>query len=407
MQTAATLQQLNDELRATRDNLKKDNLTRRTDPVVISRKLDELNIFRNTFNEIRIKYAEEINDKKYKEDEILLLNKFVFKIKEKFDEIDNILQQRLDYLKELNNESTKSDHKDSSSTMTENFCLKTAASLLPKMDSNNTESVYQLISGIELYDSFLNQNSKPSVINYVIKACISQRDKIRLKEKYDNIANLIKDLKEHFIPKQSATALANKLQASKQGNLSIDEYGRSIESLMSDLTIAQSENDASATEIFKKANEKVAIDVFARGLNNREIRTLIKARNYEKLSEAISAAKDENLQNQHEQNSSALLHIKSNNRGRGTFYQNKNFYRKNYQRTNTRYNNNYNNHTTNNTNSQRGRRLNNFGNRRFNHRSRPRQFYNKNNRVFIANEEPDNSQSNTSEPQQFFRAPQN
>ncbi|KAF5287906.1 hypothetical protein FQA39_LY04080 [Lamprigera yunnana] len=121
--------------------------------------------------------------------------------------------------------------------MSENFDFKTAANLLPKI-SNDLNTVYQLI-----------------------EACLSYRYKIRMKSNYTNTNDLIIDLK-----KQSSTALVAQLQQTKQGNLNIDEYGRSIESL---LTVAQAGDNREAIATFIEANEKLAIDVFIRGIRNR------------------------------------------------------------------------------------------------------------------------------------------
>lgn len=55
---------------------------------------------------------------------------------------------------------------------------------------------------------------------------------------------------------------------------------------MTDLTIAQAGelSEPQVTEVIRKQNEKLDIDVFARGLRNREIRIVIKARNYDRLT---------------------------------------------------------------------------------------------------------------------------
>ncbi|KAF5281177.1 hypothetical protein FQA39_LY17848 [Lamprigera yunnana] len=69
------------------------------------------------------------------------------------------------------------------------------------------------------------------------------------------------------------------LQQTKQGNLNIDEYGRSIESLMADLTIAQAGDNEEAIATFRE----------------QEVRTITLARSFKSLSEAINAAKEESV----------------------------------------------------------------------------------------------------------------
>ncbi|KAF5276065.1 hypothetical protein FQA39_LY00861 [Lamprigera yunnana] len=60
---------------------------------------------------------------------------------------------------------------------------------------------------------------------------------------------------------------------------------------MADLTIAQAGDNGEAIATFREANEKIAIDVFTRGIRNREVRTVTRARNFKSLSEVINAAK--------------------------------------------------------------------------------------------------------------------
>lgn len=49
-------------------------------------------------------------------------------------------------------------------------------------------------------------------------------------------------------------------------------------------------------DIFRRENEKVAVEVLARGIENSELRIIIKARNYESPNEAINEAKEETIQ---------------------------------------------------------------------------------------------------------------
>ncbi|KAK9887267.1 hypothetical protein WA026_021119 [Henosepilachna vigintioctopunctata] len=282
--------------------------------------------------------------------------------------------------------------------------LKTASSLLPKLDGK-IETIHHLIEGIELYESALDQINKPLLVNYVLKACIGHVEKIRLKQSYNSVDELIADIKTHFLPKQSASALAARLQACQQGSTDIEEYGRSIEILMPELTIAQAGNDARALEIFKGANEKIAVDVFARGIKNFETRTIIKSRNFNKLSDAIIAAKEEAVL--HQQNAS-VLHFKDQyrgqGRGRGRFFNNRgrqNFkgrgtFNNNHNNGNINYNSNYNQKSRQNNYRGHNNRDNNYRIRQNNHRGNINSNSNRGN-VFLA-------ENVDSERQQFFRA---
>ena len=171
-------------------------------------------------------------------------------------------------------------------------------------------------------------SGKILLIKYVLKACISRRDATRLASNYATVNELVVYIKKHFVPKQSSAILSAKLQGTRQGDLGIEEYGRSIEPLMSDLTLAQAEDDNTALEIFKKENEKLAVDVFVRGIRNTELRTVIKASHFKTLNDAINSAKDEVLIMQ--QNASICAfstmpkqNFKTHNKFRGNFTNNR------------------------------------------------------------------------------------
>lgn len=430
MRCEEELDQLNNELRTFRDNLKKDSISRRQDPAVTNRKLVELNQFKTYFNNLKSEVKSKV-----KSANIEIIDSYLIRISEKLDVISSILELRanesknkelLDNPKVLNLEfsSAAVDHNEYKVNLFEmaQFDFKTVSSLLPKLNGE-VETVHQLIEGIGLYEPSLNASSKPLLINYVLKACITYRDRIRMKATYGNIEELIVDLKKHFLPKQSSTVLAAKLQATNQGNLNIEEYGRSIEALMSDLTISQADNNANSTEIFAQANEKIAIDVFTRGIRDPEIRTILRARNYERLSEAVNAAKDESLVTQQNATLFRMQAVKNsqnnkNFRGRGKNF-NRNFNhghrtfnnRKNDSNTNA---SNYNSRNRNTFNGQwrnsrylRGQHNNNNNN---SHRAN-NYTGNRYRNMYVLNEDQrqlqqqnfSTSVANTNDRQQFFR----
>ncbi|KAF9813307.1 hypothetical protein SFRURICE_015789 [Spodoptera frugiperda] len=61
------------------------------------------------------------------------------------------------------------------------------------------------------------------------------------------------------------------------------------------LSIAQSDENPKASEILRPINEKLAIKRFADGLRNRRLSTIISARDYSQLKDAVRAAEDEEL----------------------------------------------------------------------------------------------------------------
>ncbi|XP_060809983.1 uncharacterized protein LOC132904069 [Amyelois transitella] len=72
-------------------------------------------------------------------------------------------------------------------------------------------------------------------------------------------------------------------------------FGMQLSNLFVDLTISQAEGNSNKYEILKPLNEKIAIKRFADGLRNRRLSTIIAARNFNSLKDAIQAAQDEEV----------------------------------------------------------------------------------------------------------------
>lgn len=214
------------------------------------------------------------------------------------------------------------------SKMTDKFDLKTAASLLPAMDGSE-DSTKQLIDAIELYSELIDNNSHKLLINYVLKTRLSQSAKIRLERTYATVQNLISDMKKHLLTKKSAAALATELHCVRQNGKTIDEYARNIEELFTNLTITQADGNDTSIPILRSVNEKIAINVFANGLKNSELRTVIKARDYTLLKDAIIGAKDEEkIKNFNPISTTFHMQTQHNTRGyRGRFNVNRSSYR--------------------------------------------------------------------------------
>lgn len=174
----------------------------------------------------------------------------------------------------------------------EKFCLKTAVSLLPKMNGNENVT-RELIDAIELYDSMLGDDNRTSLINFILKTRLTQGAKMRLSPSYAKIADLVKDMRIHLLTRKSDTALQSLLQNCTQGNKSVADFGAEIEQLFTDLTISQAENDPTKYNILRPINEKNAIKRFSDGLRSQRLSTIIASRNYSSLKDAIRAAEDE------------------------------------------------------------------------------------------------------------------
>ncbi|XP_064076260.1 uncharacterized protein LOC135194575 [Vanessa tameamea] len=172
------------------------------------------------------------------------------------------------------------------------FDLKTACSLIPVMN-NNENSIKGIIDSIEMYLDMLSSSGQKLLITFVLKSRLSQNAKLRMLPEYSSTKNLIKDLKNKLLVKKSPTAIQSRLQTVSQGYRTIEHFGTEIENLFADLTIAQADGDAEKYEILKPINERFAIQRFSDGLRNSRLSTIIAARNYKHLNEAIQAAKDE------------------------------------------------------------------------------------------------------------------
>lgn len=214
-------------------------------------------------------------------------------------------------------------------TMT-TFDLKTATSLLPIM-TGGEDVTKQLISAIELYNTMLSTENQNHLIQFVLKTRLSESAKLRLNETYASVTSLVNDMKAHLLTKQSATALHSELARAKQNTSTIDEFGQRLEDLFVKLTISQANGDQSAYKILKPINEKLAVQRFTDGLRNRQLSTILAARNYTALKDAIRGAKDEEMSSSRSEGEDNLFMA----------------HRVNTSRQNNNYNNSYNSRSRN------------------------------------------------------------
>lgn len=287
------------------------------------------------------------------------------------------------------------------------FDLKTAVSLLPTM--NDTEKVtIQLIDAIELYSTMITQESIQLLIQVVMKTRLSHSAKLRLNNTYNTIPEMVAEMKKHLLTTKSSTALQKKLFNCYQGTKTVDQFGSELEQLFVNLTIAQANGEDSTYSILKPINEKQAIHRFANGLRNEHLRTIIGARNYGSLKDAIQGAKDEEI-SMTPSSSGQMFTARDrpyqnfknhNNRGRP--------YLRNHFNSHSTLNKNDRTNTFSNTKYSRGNNRGNFtrgrrtfrGSNRYYH-SNNSQKQNHNNYVNITNESK--NEDDTIVPKQFFR----
>lgn len=255
------------------------------------------------------------------------------------------------------------------------FDIKVAVSLLPVMD-NTEDKTNQLIDAIELYASMIDDGSKVTLINFVLKTRLSKSAKLRLNSSYATVPQLLKDMRKHLLTQKSHTALLSKLSTCKQGNKSVAEFGKELEELFVDLTIAQAGGDDNAFDILKTINERNTIKKFADGLRDQKLSIVISARNFSSLKDAIRAAQDEDSTRN---GNSQLMSMSRNNRGQ--YFSNRRYQERfNYNNMSTRqYSNSqrgrYNTYRGNNSNIFRGNnnRRSNRGRSNYNNNHRGRQ----------------------------------
>lgn len=214
------------------------------------------------------------------------------------NEIKSCYSQIIELCTETREDSSSSEsdlcYTDSKTEITMEFDLKTACSLIPVMNSkeNNIKSI---IDSVEMYADMLSEAGKKLLITFVLKSRLSENAKLRMSNNYTSANDLVRDLRSVLLPKKSFTAIQSRLQNTTQGWRTIDQYGTEIEKLFTNLTISQADGNSQNYSVLKPLNEKLAIKRFADGLSDSRLSTIIAARNYHSLTDAIQAAKDEEL----------------------------------------------------------------------------------------------------------------
>lgn len=399
-----------EEVNVFKRNLIKDSHERRRNLKGTQLKFKKLDKIRDNYKILKDSFNKSNFDVKIKTE----AKDFANSIDKCIEDIKTILEERLQ-LSQTEQPDTNdlpvlhSDSETSSSgcsdneNMAEKFNLKTAASLLPVMNGSETVTK-QLLDAIELYDSMLDSEGKKLLTTYVLKKSLSQNAKIRLNKSYISNEALMNDIKNNFITKKSVSSLSTLLHTAKQGGKTIEQFGKSVEELLVDLTITQAEGNESSIPILRNVNEKIALNVFANGLRSSSLQTIIKARNYSSLSEAIQGAKDEEVS------------VKSNNdqvfnlQARKNFKPNSsNFSR--FSRGHPRMNHNFNNSSRGNSSSYRGHNNRGYSNKKyFNHRDYGNKYSNNSKNAYYMSNPTEtvgarDSTNNSNTSDSFFRAP--
>lgn len=269
---------LYNDLKKIRTYLIKIGRSRRTGKVLES-KLNEVEIIHQQYESNLLEFKEKVTKKYFSNEDILLTESYCRQFIRLYEDILLLC---------------KSDSSQTGTKMN-SFDLKTALSLLPIM-TNDESNTKQLIDNILYYDSLLTEEvCKQNLINFVLKSRLSQEAKLRLKSKYETVRELINDMRNVLLSKKGATAISDKLNRIRQNDLSIIDYGKEITDLFVSLTVSQASGDDQAYTVLKPINEKTAIKRFTDGLRNRRLSTILTARKYDSLKDAIQDAQDEEV----------------------------------------------------------------------------------------------------------------
>lgn len=258
-------------------NLFKSSYERRQSAYV-QKKVDEAKVI---FGELKGEVAvinRKINASEVEQADILLVKDIVEKIKRVYEEILAFGQSQ--------------QNTNKSEAIMASFDIKVVSNLLPVLNDSE-ENTKKLIEAAEFYNSTLKNEDKEKLINFILKTRLSSNAKLRLKTTYNSLETLVTDIKTYLLTRKSPTALQAQLFSIKQSSRSIEEFGKELEDLFVGLTISQANDDPDIYEILRPINEKSAIKRFANGLRSQRLSTIISARNFEYLKDAIKEAQDE------------------------------------------------------------------------------------------------------------------
>lgn len=172
------------------------------------------------------------------------------------------------------------------------FDLKTALSLFPSVEGSE-EQIKKLIDSLEFYSESIKTSEHSKLMKFVMKTRLSSSIRVKLNESYDTIVALIEDIRKYLLPRHSDAAIMSRLVRCKQGNRTLEEFGKEIEKLSVDLTIAQAEGKKLLYQELRTINERMAIKKFADGLNSKKLSTIIASRGVSTIRQAVVIAKEE------------------------------------------------------------------------------------------------------------------
>lgn len=272
------IRDLYEQLKKLQENVRKLGPARRKEKLGQD-KLAEAELLYSQYECCVEKYSDKVEKAEISLEDSQLIQTYIQKCEEVYAKIKG-------YFKETSHETIMASKID--------FDLKTAVSLLPVMDGSET-ATEQLIDAIELYSTMIKDTDCQTLINFVLKTRLSHSAKLRLSQSYKEVKEMVDDMKKHLLTTKSDTALQKQLHTARQGSKSIEQFGQELEDLFVNLTISQANGNTNSYAVLKPLNEKQAIHKFADGLRNERLSTIVSARGYTSLKEAIQGAKDEEI----------------------------------------------------------------------------------------------------------------
>lgn len=292
---AENIKSLYEKLISIRTYLIKAGPSRRESSKAVEVKVLEFNKLLTEYNNC----VERLSKLELKDSEVRLIYDYCSRFKDVYIEISRLCNSGEDEVKLPQNIDSEesdsySDSQNEPTTKMANFDVKVALHLLPVM-TDKEQNTKELIDGIEYYCSILSAPSQSQLITFVLKTRLSQSAKLKLSDKYEKVDELLCDMRKQLLPQKAATAIQTRLQTCQQNERSVADFGKDISELFVDLTISQADGNPNHYKILRPLNEKLAIKRFADGLRNRRLSTIITARNYSTLQDAIQAAQEEDL----------------------------------------------------------------------------------------------------------------
>lgn len=161
--------------------------------------------------------------------------------------------------------------------MSLDFDIKTAGSMIPDFDGN-TKQLVDFLDCAKLYNEMLKGTSHAIFLKFLLKVKLKGKAKLAISDTIENFADFEKAMRVRFKPKTTLTRVQHELSSLTQGSKSVSEFATKIEDLVSKLTELQiAEKGDGAREIIKSLNDTLALNVLKMGSTDGVKKVLLAA----------------------------------------------------------------------------------------------------------------------------------